>query len=335
MASAPPLSSLRLLVPPLRLLTAAMWQVARQQSVRHYGMLEDFVSLVTEAVPQLLTDRQRSLLLLALRAKVTLCDPQAASLDKIHSVCLSVSEATQSDEEVAGCCSALSTLTDKLTASPADRRRLLQEVFDHSFDSALQSLVSDFLSRIEQLFPVPDFKQAACWLDAAPAGLEDCLQEADREDVRELLANQSCLLGRATTTVSQDTEKLLLSAWSHPLFTKLTNPEPPPADTEVQSDPVLQLDVELVKVEVVVMTEDEQEDVEEAVIGRAASPVEQETSNESSAPGDDDCAPVIIGEDRLKDSPGNFADQSEDAVDQSDQVLLLTVTARRSVQHFP
>lgn len=42
--------------------------------------------------------------------------------------------------------------------------------------------------------------QAACWLDAAPAGLEDCLQEADREDVRELLANQSCLLGRATTT---------------------------------------------------------------------------------------------------------------------------------------
>uniref|UniRef100_A0A8C4NLT8 TERF1-interacting nuclear factor 2 N-terminal domain-containing protein n=1 Tax=Dicentrarchus labrax TaxID=13489 RepID=A0A8C4NLT8_DICLA len=288
-----------------------MWQVARQQSVRHYGMLEDFVSLVTEAVPQLLTDRQRSLLLLALRAKVTLCDPRAANLDKIHSV----SEATQSDEEVAGCCSALSTLTERLTASPADRRRLLQEVFDHSFDSALQSLVSDFLSRIEQLFPVPDFKQAACWLDAAPTGLEDCLQEVDREDVTELLANQSCLLGRATSTVSQDTEKILLSAWSHPLFTKLTNPEPPPADTEVQSDPVLQLDVELVKVEVVVMTEDEQEDVEEAVIGRAASPVEQEASNESSAPGGNDCAPVIIGEDRLKDSPGNFADQSEDAGD--------------------
>lgn len=70
-APAPPLSSLRLLIPPLRLLTAAMWQVARQQSVKHYGMLEDFVSLVTEAVPQLLTDRQRSLLLLALRVKVS------------------------------------------------------------------------------------------------------------------------------------------------------------------------------------------------------------------------------------------------------------------------
>lgn len=36
---------------------------------------------------------------------------------------------------------------------------LIQEVFNQSFDSALQSLISDFLSRIEQLFPVPDFKQ--------------------------------------------------------------------------------------------------------------------------------------------------------------------------------
>lgn len=37
-----------------------------------------------------------------------------------------------------------------------------QEVFNYSFDSALQSLISDFLYRIEQLFPVPDFKQVCC-----------------------------------------------------------------------------------------------------------------------------------------------------------------------------
>lgn len=65
------LSPLRLVIPPLRLLTAAMWQIAQKQSMRHYGMLVDFVSLVTKVVPQLLTDRQRSLLLLALRAKVS------------------------------------------------------------------------------------------------------------------------------------------------------------------------------------------------------------------------------------------------------------------------
>lgn len=162
-------------------------------------MLEDFVSLVTEAVPQLLTDRQRSLLLLALRVKVTLSDPDAnaihAHLDKIRSV----SEATV-DQQVDEWCSALLTLADKLTQSPTDTQRLLQEVFDHSFDSALQSLISDFLSRMDQLFPVPDFKQAASWLDAAPGGLEDCLQEADRDNLRELLTNQSCLLGHVTTT---------------------------------------------------------------------------------------------------------------------------------------
>ncbi|KAM8722379.1 uncharacterized protein AB9X84_005050 [Acanthopagrus schlegelii] len=337
MASAPPLSSLRLLVPPLRLLTAAMWQVAHQQSVKHYGMLEDFVSLVTEAVPQLLTDRQRSLLLLALRAKVTLCDPEAVHtrLDKIHSI----SEAT-ADDELDDCCSALLTLTD--TESPADRQRLLQEVFNQSFDSALQSLVSDFLSRIEQLFPVPDFKQVSSWLDAAPGGVEDCLQEADREDLRELLTNQSCLLGRAATIVGPDTEKILLSAWSHPLLTKPTNPDPPPVDTEVQSDPLsavgdaIQLDVELVKVEVVVMAEDEQEEVEETVIGETMLPEEQEASNQSSEEGRDQCdtPPVNLEVDRLKDSPGNFVDQSEDTVDQSEQSCSeVTANALYSISH--
>uniref|UniRef100_UPI0037E7BE3D zinc finger protein 271-like n=1 Tax=Semicossyphus pulcher TaxID=241346 RepID=UPI0037E7BE3D len=341
MGSAPPLSSLRLLVPPLRLLTAAMWQVTQQQSVKHYGMLEDFVSLVTEAVPQLLTDRQRSLLLLALRAKVTLCDPNPqavhAHLDKIHSI----SKETP-DEEVDGWCSALSTLSDKLTQSPADRQRLLQEVFSHSFDSALQSFISDFLSRIEQLFPVPDFKQAASWLDAAPGGVEDCLHESDKEELRELLTNHSCCLGRATSTVGHDTESVLLSAWSHPLLTKLTNPDPPPLDAEVQSGALpaeaspVHLDVELVKVEVVVMTEDEQEEVEEMVIGDTMSPEELEVSNQSSAVDGDECVvtPVMVEEDRTKDSPVDFTDQSQATVDQSDQSCSeVTANALYSISH--
>ncbi|XP_041637395.1 zinc finger protein ZFMSA12A-like [Cheilinus undulatus] len=312
MVSSLPLSSLRLLVPPLRLLTAVMWQVAQQQSARHYGMLEDFVALVTEAIPQLLTDRQRSLLLLALRAKAALSDPDPQSVqvhvDKVLSVCES------GDEEVTGWCSALSTLADKLVHSPADRQRLQQEVFSHSFDSALQSFISDFLSRIEQLFPVPDFKQAASWLDAAPGGVEECLQEANKVDFRELLTNQSCQMEQATTTVSPDSEKILFLAWSHPLLTKLTNPDPP-AEAEVQSDALpaelspLQLDVELVKVEVVVMTEDEQEEVEEMVISNTVLPGEQEASNQSSAVGGDDCiiTPVIDEENRSKES----ADQSD------------------------
>ncbi|XP_017259262.1 oocyte zinc finger protein XlCOF6 isoform X2 [Kryptolebias marmoratus] len=289
MASPLPLSSLRLLIPPLRLLTAAMWQVTQQRSVKHYGMLEDFVSVVTEAVPQLLTDRQRGLLLLALRAKVTLCDPADAQthLNQIRAV----SETT--DEDVNRCCSALLTLTNKLTEMPADARRLLLEVFDQSFDSALQSLISDFLSRIEQLFPVPDFRQAASWLDGAPAAVEDFLQ--DRKHLRELLTNQSCRLGQATTAVSEDTESTLLFAWSHPFFTKATNPEPPSTHTAAQSDTLPDRGGPLqVKVEVVVTVEEE-----EAVIGLT----EQEASNQSSD------TPEVL--DRLKDSPGNCVSQSE------------------------
>ncbi|XP_028255523.1 zinc finger protein ZFMSA12A-like isoform X2 [Parambassis ranga] len=311
-----PLASLRLLIPPLRLLTAAMWQVARQQSVRHYGMLEDFVALVTEAVPQLLTDRQRRVLLLALRAKVTLSDPDSpavhAHLDRIRSVS---KQDEDEDERVEESCSALLSLTNKLTQRPLDAQRLLQEVFNQRFDSALLSFVSDFLSRIEQLFPVPDFKQAACWLDAASAGVEVCLQEADRDHLRGLLSGQSCFQGQATTTVNCDSEEALLSAWSHPLLTTLTNPEPLPSDADVESDALPEVngpslvDTELVKVEVVVMTEDGHEEVETTVIGQTESAEGQESSNESTA----ECstASVELDVDRFKDSPGNSGSLSD------------------------
>uniref|UniRef100_A0A3P8NNE5 TERF1-interacting nuclear factor 2 N-terminal domain-containing protein n=1 Tax=Astatotilapia calliptera TaxID=8154 RepID=A0A3P8NNE5_ASTCA len=165
---------------PLRLLTAAMWQVARHEMVRHYGMLEDFVSLVTEAVPQLLTDRQRCLLLLALRAKVGVLQGE-------NFLFVSRLFSQQLDEDV----SESATLNYQLHTK---------------FDSALQSLISDFLSRIEQLFPVPDFKQAASWFDAAPSGLEDCLQKADKDDLRELLTNQTCLQGQSLATESSELE---------------------------------------------------------------------------------------------------------------------------------
>lgn len=66
-----PLSSLKLLVPPLRLLSAAMWQVAQRREVLDYEMLDEFVTLVTATVPDLLGPKQRGKLLLRLRAKVS------------------------------------------------------------------------------------------------------------------------------------------------------------------------------------------------------------------------------------------------------------------------
>lgn len=67
-----PLSSLALLVPPLRLMSAVMWEVVRQRNIKHYGKLEEFVSMVTDAVPELMSKREGRLLSLGLRARVSL-----------------------------------------------------------------------------------------------------------------------------------------------------------------------------------------------------------------------------------------------------------------------
>ncbi len=68
--SVPPLSSLRLLVSPLRLTSAFMWQVVKDQNVEQFGKLEEFVSVMTNFVPELLSRRQRATLIVGLRAKV-------------------------------------------------------------------------------------------------------------------------------------------------------------------------------------------------------------------------------------------------------------------------
>lgn len=65
-----PPASLHLLVPPVRLMSAFMWQVVQQQNVMLYDKLADFISLVTEIVPELLSPIQKAQLTLGLRARV-------------------------------------------------------------------------------------------------------------------------------------------------------------------------------------------------------------------------------------------------------------------------
>lgn len=67
-----PLSALRLLIPPIRLVSAAIWQTVEQKVVSDYGLLEEFVFMVTEIVPQLLSMPQRAELILGLRARVSM-----------------------------------------------------------------------------------------------------------------------------------------------------------------------------------------------------------------------------------------------------------------------
>ena len=82
-----PLSALRLLVSPIRLVSAAVWQTLQQKAVSHYGMLEEFVSMVTDIVPELLTTRQRAQLILGLRARVRRSSSQLLTVPLPYSNC--------------------------------------------------------------------------------------------------------------------------------------------------------------------------------------------------------------------------------------------------------
>ncbi|KAG9331992.1 hypothetical protein JZ751_016268, partial [Albula glossodonta] len=48
--------------------------------------------------------------------------------------------------------------------------------FESKTDTALQVVLWELLSRLEQLLPVPDLKQTVSWLSAAPSVLEECVQ---------------------------------------------------------------------------------------------------------------------------------------------------------------
>uniref|UniRef100_A0A3B3DFC0 TERF1-interacting nuclear factor 2 N-terminal domain-containing protein n=1 Tax=Oryzias melastigma TaxID=30732 RepID=A0A3B3DFC0_ORYME len=47
------------------------WHVIRQKDVKHYGKVEEFVTMVTQTVPELLSFKQTAQLILGLRARVS------------------------------------------------------------------------------------------------------------------------------------------------------------------------------------------------------------------------------------------------------------------------
>ncbi|XP_041719719.2 zinc finger protein 23-like isoform X6 [Coregonus clupeaformis] len=172
-----PLPALRLFIPPLRLFSAAMWQVAQRGDIMDYGKLEEFVTFVTETVPELLSFRQRTQLIVGLRAKLVLelCRTEQTAelqshLDRIHASCCAEVDASESN---------FFALVQTLIQNPVEREHFFQEVFPveygPKYESALQGLMWAFLSRLEQLLPVPDLKQTVSWLNAAPSVLEECV----------------------------------------------------------------------------------------------------------------------------------------------------------------
>ncbi|XP_020494456.1 uncharacterized protein zgc:113263 isoform X1 [Labrus bergylta] len=197
-----PVHYYRLLAPPLQLLSAAVWQVVQQGLVDHYGMLEEFVTMVTELVPELMNYSQRAQLILGLRARLVLemcrgehpADMQTIQphLDRIKAPVSSAKDHHVTINQVEESEVNFVELVHSLLEDPSERKYFFQEIFPLYFgpkyDEALEMLVWEFISRLEELLPVPDFTQLAALLRDAPSFLDDCLQSFfPPEDMKAVL----------------------------------------------------------------------------------------------------------------------------------------------------
>ncbi|KAL0966389.1 hypothetical protein UPYG_G00294730 [Umbra pygmaea] len=230
------LSSLRLLLPPLRLMSAVVWHVAQQGEAMHYGKLEEFVNVVTEMVPGLLTFRQRSQLILGLQTRMVLelfrCenppDPQTIQkhLDQIKRSTVtmySTVNISQCRDELETAVTCFVDLIRTLLENTSEREHFFQVVFPvhygPPYDTALQTLVWRFLSGLEETLSVPDFCQTASYLHSTPAGLDDFwMSHADPEQLKTLLQHHTQLKHphKHTVVFNNCLEDTILSTLSLP-----------------------------------------------------------------------------------------------------------------------
>ncbi|KAJ3611979.1 hypothetical protein NHX12_020258 [Muraenolepis orangiensis] len=211
------LPSLRLLVPPLRLVSAAMWQVAQRGAVQDYGMLEEFISTVTEILPELLNPDHKAQILLGLRARVVLDLCRSDQITEMETIEVHLER--------------IKTIISTWAAQdPDEREKFFQDEFPvefgPDFDTALQMLVLDFLSRLERLLPVPNLQHTASLLDAVPSALEECLQSVpDPQELRTVLQYHTTLglsdLGDESPSLPLSFGNCILSSLLLPQLEKL------------------------------------------------------------------------------------------------------------------
>ncbi|XP_033989543.1 uncharacterized protein zgc:113263 isoform X1 [Trematomus bernacchii] len=197
-----PAHYVRLLAPPLQLLSAAVWQVVQQGHVDRYGMLEEFVTMVTELVPELMSYSQRAQLILGLRARLVLemcrgehpVDMQNIQphLDRIKAPVSTAKDHHVTINQVEESEVNFVELVHSLLEDPSERTYFFQKIFPvyfgSKYDAALEMLVWEFISRLEELLPVPDFTQLATLLGDSPSFLDDCLQSFfPPEDMKAVL----------------------------------------------------------------------------------------------------------------------------------------------------
>uniref|UniRef100_A0A3Q2NUL0 Zinc finger protein 11-like n=1 Tax=Fundulus heteroclitus TaxID=8078 RepID=A0A3Q2NUL0_FUNHE len=125
-----------------------MWHAVQSGNLQEYGLVEDFVSTVTDIVPELLNPDQKAQLLLGLRARVVLELCRSEKIADTDSIQLHLE---QIKTLISTWAAQVGVLEIRYDVFPTD--------FGPDYDNALQMLMLDFLSRVERLLPVPDIQQ--------------------------------------------------------------------------------------------------------------------------------------------------------------------------------
>eukprot|EP00064_Thunnus_orientalis_P007064 superscaffoldBa00000765_g7083 len=252
-----PLSSLRLIVPPLQLVSAALWEIVKQKAVMYYGLLEEFVTTVLETVPELLNDAERVQLVMGLRAMVVLelcrnddfASPQAIQphLTRINTYITKQEKEASSSEikaSVTNFVKLVHTLVDDQCQRDIFYQKIFPTVFGPKYDSALQALMRKFLVSLQKLLPVPNLEQTSLWLSLSPSILKECVEFMNEpEPLNTLIEHHKHHGHEVSQALSSPADDCILSSLSYHL---------PKVDND-EGDPVSSLESK----------EDEKENLEE------------------------------------------------------------------------
>lgn len=232
-----PLSSLRLMTSPLQLTYSYIWQVVRQKKVKQYPKVEEFVTMVTNTVPELISFKQTAQLILGLRARIILDmlqkdgQPDSKAIQTLINK-LKITSLSGKDAEVEKSQTNFMVLVQNLLKSPSERKHFFQKEFPvqygTKFDTALQTLVAGLVCKLEQLLPVPNLSQLGTMISSDASTLEACgglIPETG--DLKTLLLYQQAkgLLGVKATISSSVGDCVLTSLAFRP---KPVEPPPPP-----------------------------------------------------------------------------------------------------------
>ncbi|XP_026859656.2 uncharacterized protein LOC113573536 isoform X2 [Electrophorus electricus] len=244
---------LRYVVPPMRLISAAIWKLIEQEDVPNYGILEEFVSWMAHAVPDILNYRQRIQLTMGLRARLVLelcgmerpADPDIVQphLKRIQTLLALHNELESVDAQVEESGTNFVALVQILMKDPAEKSIFFKDVFPLQygvkFSNALKKLMWLFLSRLENVVPQPTFEETAHMLSTAPTVMEECVHSlSEPQQLRNVFGCQreaNVEIKEKTQLWSITPDDCILSCLGKPLLAQNVTEEQTHTDTQSES----------------------------------------------------------------------------------------------------